>query len=138
MRTLVLYSQEGRVPGLAKVVAHELGKAGHQVQLMEAEPSGSSPISCGRYDLVVVGSPVQGVFGGKVASDMDLAIKRCTRLEGKTCAAFVQPGMFGTTKALRYLMSLLERHGALVRDFATVSSETEAKKFAHALSKLTP
>lgn len=138
MRTLILYSHEGRVPTLAKALADELSTMGHQVQLMEAESSGTSPISCGRYDLVVAGSPVQGLFGGKVAGDIDLSLKRCNRLEGKTAAAFVQPGMFGTTKSLRYLMELLERQGALVRDFASLSTENDARRFAVALGKLTP
>lgn len=138
MRTLILYSMGGRVPQMAQALANELTQLGHQVQLMEAESSGTGPISCGRYDLVVAGSPVEGIFGGKVAGDIDLSLKRCTRLEGKTAAAFVQPAIFGTTKALRYLMELMERQGALVRDFATLSSENEARKFAGALTKLNP
>lgn len=138
MRTLVLYSQSGRVPELAEALANELTQFGHQVQLMEAENSGTSPISCGRYDLIVAGSPVEGIFGGKVAGDIDLSIKRCNRLEGKTAAAFVQPALFGTTKALRTLMEMMERQGALVRDFATLASADEARKFAGSLSKLTP
>lgn len=136
MQVLVLYSHEGRVPELAKFLADELARDGHSVQLMQAESSGTTPISCGRYDLVVVGSPVQGLFGGKVAGDIDLSIKRCNRLEGKTAAAFVQPGLFGTSKALRYLMGLLEKQGALVRDFASLTSESEARKFAKAVASL--
>ena len=138
MRTLVLYSQSGRVPEIAQALADELSNLGHQVQLMEAESSGTAPISCGRYDLVVAGSPVEGIFGGKVAGDIDLSLKRCNRLEGKTAAAFVQPALFGTTKALRQLMELMERQGALVRDFATLSTPDEARKFACSLAKLTP
>lgn len=136
MRTLILYSQEGRVPEYARVLSDELSKAGYEVQLLEAESSGTSPISCGRYDIVITGSPVQGVFGGKIAVDIDLALKRCTRLEGKTAVAFVQGGLFGASKSLRYLMAQLERHGALVRDFATINSEHDARQFAEAILRL--
>jgi len=35
-------------------------------------------------------------------------------------------------------MELMERQGALVRDFATLSTPDEARKFAGSLAKLTP
>lgn len=136
VRALVLYSREGRVPGLAQALAQELGTHGYQVQLMEAEEKGTGPITCGVYDLVVAGSPVKGIFGGKVATDIELSLRRCSRLEGKTSAAFVQPGIFGSAKALRLLMGQLERHGAIVRDFATLSSDSEVRSFAERLVAL--
>lgn len=136
MEALILYSQGGRVPELAKAIADELRAMGHTAQLLQAESGGTGPISCGRYDLVVVGSRVVGVFGGKVADDIDASLKRCTRLEGKTTAAFVEPGLFGNVKALRHLMDLMERQGALVRDFASLATESDARKFAQAVAKL--
>lgn len=136
VRAMILYSREGRVPDLAKMLAQELSTHGYQVQLREAEESGTSPIPCGLYDLVLVGSPVQGIFGGKIAADMDLSVKRCTRLEGKNTAAFVQPGVFGTSKALRHLMGLLEQQGAIVRDFASLSSPGDVRRFAERLASL--
>lgn len=136
MRTLILYSSEGRVPTLAKSLAENLEGYNVSVQLMQAEPRGTSPIACGQYDVICVGSPVKGLFGGKLAADIDLSVKRCTRLEGKLAAAFVQPAVFGNTKALRDLMNLLETRGAWVQDFAMLTGQSELKEFAKRLSEL--
>lgn len=136
MRAMILYSKDGRVPDLAQSLTKGLEKQGYQVQLKEAESKGTAVIPCGIYDLVVVGSPVQGIFGGKVSLDIDLTLKRCSRLEGKTTAAFVQPKIFGTGKSLRYLMGLLESQGAIVRDFASLTSDAEVQRFAKNLAAL--
>lgn len=136
MRTLILYSSEGRVPALANSLAKELEGYNVSVQLLQAEERGTAPIPCGQYDVVCVGSPVKGLFGGKLAADIDLSVKRCTRLEGRLAAAFVQPAVLGTTKALRDLMNLLEAQGAWVQDFAALSGQSELKQFAKRLSEL--
>ncbi|NLJ24287.1 MAG: DNA-binding response regulator, partial [Firmicutes bacterium] len=70
MRALILYSKEGRLEELAKGLSGILKKGNCQVQLMEAESDSSSPISGAPYDLVILGSPTLGFFGGKIADDL--------------------------------------------------------------------
>ncbi|NLJ86102.1 MAG: DNA-binding response regulator [Firmicutes bacterium] len=136
MRILILYSKEGRLGALAQGLARELKKGDCQVQLMEAEPQGSTPISGAPYDLVILGSPTLGFFGGKIAEDLSLTVPRFTRLEGKMAAAFVSHKLFGASKSLKAVMALLEKQGAMVEDFATLQSQSDIEAFGRRLLRL--
>lgn len=135
MRALIIYSSTPKLAALAKAVAQGLREASVDVQLMEAR-QGSDTIVTAPYDLVLVGSPVLGFFGGRFAGDVDASVKRCSRLEGKQAAVFVSGGLFGVGKALRRLMGLLERQGAWVQDFASLSSQSDASAFGRRLKRL--
>lgn len=135
MRGLIIYSRSGGMAELAAAVAEGLRAASFQVELKAAD-EGTGPISVAPFDVVCVGSPVLGFFGGGYAPDVDVALKRCTRMEGKRAAVFVKPKLFGTTKALRRLMGLLEREGAWVQDFAAVNGRREAERFGRRLEAL--
>lgn len=135
VRALIIYSSTPKMASLAKAVAEGLRAASVDVQLMEAR-AGSDTIVTAPYDLVLVGSPVQGFFGGRIASDVDASLKRCSRLEGKQAAVFVSGGIFGVGKAMRRLMGLLERQGAWVQDFASLNSPSDANAFGRRLKSL--
>lgn len=135
MKALILYSKAGGLKSLAAEVAQGLKEADFHVDLKEAEERGA-PIPAGGYDVVCVGSPVLGFLGGQIAPDLDAAVKRCTRLEGKQAAAFVKSKALGTTKSLRNLMGLLEKQGALVQDFAALRGAAEARAFGRRLQNL--
>ena len=136
MRILILYSKEGRVGALAQGLAGVLKKSNCQVQLMQAEPQGSSPISGASYDLVVLGSPTLGFFGGKIAEDLVATSARLSRLEGRKAAAFVSGRLFGAGKSLKAVMGLLEKQGAMVEDFATLHGQSDIEAFGQRLLKL--
>lgn len=136
MRALIVYAADKRLESLAKGVERGLAQAGFKVDLRAAERSGSTPISVAAYDVVCVGSPVLGFWGGQVAQEVDATLKRCTRLEGKQAAAFVTPKLIGAGKALRRLMGLLERQGAWVQDFAVIGREAEGEAFGRRLEGL--
>ena len=108
MRALSVYSKQGNVEQLAKGLSDVLKKGNCQVQLMEADANGAGPISGAPYDLVILGSPTLGFFGGKIGDDLVAVSSRLTRLEGKTAAAFVASKLFGTAKSLNAVMALLE------------------------------
>lgn len=120
---------------MAAAVAQGLEQAAFRVDLKEADASGG-PIAAGSYDVICVGSPVLGFWGGQVALDIDSSIKRCVRLEGKQAAVFVKPKAFGTGKSLRKLMGLLESQGALVQDFAALRGAHDARAFGLRLENL--
>ena len=122
MRALIVYSKEGKVEQLAKGLSEVLEKGNCQVQLLEANTNTSGPISGAAYDLVILGSPTLGFFGGKIADDLTEVCSRITRLEGKNAAAFVTSKPFGTTKSLKAVMGLLEKQ-AMVQDFAVLRAE---------------
>lgn len=54
-------------------------------------------------------------------------------MEGKAAVAFVRSKMIGATKSLRKLMAALERQGAMVQDFASLSGVDEAEEFGRKL-----
>ncbi len=132
VRALIIYSSTPKITQLAQAVAEGLRAASVDVQLMEAR-TGSDTIVTAPYDLICVGSPVLGLFGGRFAEDVDSSVRRCSRLEGKQAAVFVSGGLFGVGKAQRRLMALLERQGAWVQDFASLSSKSDAAAFGRRL-----
>lgn len=103
------------------------------VTLVPADTSSSAPIPCASYDLIVVGGPSLGFTGGKMPDDLVAAMSRCTRMDGKTTAAFVNSKLIGTGKSLKAVMGLLEKNGAIVEDFAAFSSPSDTKEFASRL-----
>lgn len=131
----MIYSRSGGMAELAGAVAEGLRAASFQVELKAAD-EGTGPIPVAPFDVVCVGSPVLGLFGGGYAPDVDTALRRCTRMEGKRAAVFVKPKLFGTGKALRRLMGRLEREGAWVQDFAAVSGRRDAERFGRRLEAL--
>ena len=129
MRALVIYSTATAViQKAARELAAALEANNWQVQLLP--PEGSDPINVIPYDLVCVGSPVVGFFGGKVAADIAEAISRFNRLDGKRTIAFETPKLIGTEKSLRNLMELLERQGANVFDFLAIRNKADAQTLA--------
>lgn len=136
MRALIVYSKQGNVEQLAKGLSDVLKKGNCQVQLMEADANGAGPISGAPYDLVILGSPTLGFFGGKIGDDLVAVSSRLTRLEGKTAAAFVTSKLFGTAKSLKAVMALLEKQGAMVQDFAALQGQADVERFGQRLLKL--
>jgi hypothetical protein len=67
---------------------------------------------------------------------MDNLLKKAMRLEGKKGGAFVRPSLLGSGKALRVLMSHMERQGVIVEDFGTLSGEQDAASIAKRLQRL--
>lgn len=135
VRALVLFSSSGNLQQLAKALAQGLEAASFQVDLMQLSSDRSGPISVAPYDVICVGSPTVGLRG-HIAPDIEPALGRCSRLEGKRTAAFVRRGLFGSSKALRRLMAALERQGAWVEDFADLANPSEARAFGERLKSL--
>ncbi len=133
VRALVLYSAQGDLEGLARAVVAGLEKAGFRAEAVRADARSGGPIAVGLFDLICVGSPVIGTFGGQVAGDLGDVVRRMTRAEGKQAAAFVRPRLFGTTAALRRLMHLMEEQGLVIRDFAALRSVRDAQAFGQRL-----
>ncbi|HHT72361.1 MAG TPA: hypothetical protein GX008_01460 [Firmicutes bacterium] len=132
MRVLIMHSGEGKIADLAQSLQRSFEKEGSRADLVSAA-EGSTPISSAPYDLVCLLSSFSGLFKPKVPVEIDNILKRCTRLEGKKGAAFV-PAKLGSTKALRLLMSLMERQGMIVDYFSTLSSPADAQSAAQRLA----
>lgn len=129
MRALVCYSVSyPKLKTLAEGIAKGLETRGHSCELLEVRSS-SRPVSMGMYDLLIVGSPSLGFFGGRVDDEISGFVDKCSRLEGKKAAAFVPSGGFGSSKSLTTLMKAVEKQGAIVVDFAALAGAKEAIAF---------
>ncbi|HHW09674.1 MAG TPA: hypothetical protein GXX29_06855 [Firmicutes bacterium] len=137
MRALILYSSTGKLDELVKGLESGLRSVGYDVQLMEAAAALSTPaVSAGRYDLICVGSPAEGLFGGSIAADVNAAIKHFSRLQGRPCAAFVKARLIGSSRSLRTLMEAMESQGAWVQDFAAVGTPADAYRLGRRLQSV--
>jgi len=132
-KVLIIYSTEGDLKKIAEGIAQGARQKGYEVELFDTGYSGR-PISFYKYDLVVAGAPTQGIFRGKIPSDLSKFLKDCKRTTGQEAMAFVTPRFFATNKALKKVMGELEKLGCIVKDFRTIKNEKEAKEFGNSFN----
>lgn len=136
MRALIIYSgSTARMRAIVQAISSAIRKGGNDVDEVKVG-GGESITSLYVYDLVYIGNPVLGFWGGKFPESLASYIKSCSGLEGKKTAAFVTPKIIGTTRTLRRIMKTLEEKGSIVRAFRTIKSISEAKDFGDILSRI--
>jgi len=131
-KILIVHSKEGKLPEIAKGIAEGAANKGHQVDVVGTNEQGKV-ITFFPYDLVLVGSPAEGFIKGKIAGDLRPFLSQCKRTAGKEAVAFVTPSGFATNKALKVLMSELEKLGCFVNNFKTLKSKSDAVSFGERL-----
>ena len=127
-KILIIYSKEGDIKDIAEGIAEGAREEGYQVELKDTEIDGR-PVSFFPYDLVIAGAPTQGIFRGKIPSDLSSFLKECKRTGGQDAMAFVTPRFFATNKALKLVMGELEKLGCIVKDFRKIKNRKEAVQF---------
>ena len=127
-KILIIYSKEGDIKDIAEGIAEGARENGYQVELKDTEIDGR-PVSFFPYDLVIAGAPTQGIFRGKIPSDLSSFLKECKRTGGQDAMAFVTPRFFATNKALKLVMGELEKLGCIVKDFRKIKNRKEAVQF---------
>ena len=135
MRVLILHQAEPKISELAKSLQGALQNHKCQVNLIDTNHSGAAPISTAPYDLVVVMTTFRGWWRPIIPIAIDELLKRCTRLEGRRGAAIVA-NRINASRAVRFLMHLMEVQGMMVEDFAAVKSAGEIPKLAERLARL--
>lgn len=131
-KVLIVYSKSGNMEAYAQALKKGAESQGHLVTLKAADQSGDM-LTCHPYDLVLVGSPAQGLFGGKIPADVKPFISSMKRLEGKETITFMKSRLIGADKAMRNLMNFMEAQGSLVKDFRSFRSTAEALAFGKTL-----
>lgn len=131
-KILIIYSKEGNIKEIAEGIAEGAREKGYKVDLQDTEYTGR-PITFSPYDLVIAGAPTQGIFRGKVPSDLSSFLQECKRTGGQNAMAFVTPRFFATNKALKLVMGELEKLGCIVNDFRIIKNKNEAVDFGKAL-----
>lgn len=135
MRVAIIHSSDNKSMGIAKGLEQALSKENCRADLLSTSSSSSTPLSTSPYQLICVVSGFSGLFKPRMPIEVDSALKRCTRLEGKKGVAVVPAG-FGSVKALRVLMGMLEKQGVIVEDFAAVKAGADIPNLASRLRKL--
>jgi len=136
LRALIIYSgSTARMKAIVQAISSAIRKGGNDVDEVRVG-RGESITSLYVYDLVYIGSPVLGFWGGKFPQSLASYIKSCSGLEGKKAAAFVTPRIIGTTRTLRRIMKTLEEKGSIVMAFRTIKSLSEARYFGDILSRI--
>lgn len=136
MKVMIIYSSETKsMEAVARAISSSTQAMGHEVRQVKAEKSTQAE-SLFAYDLVYVGSPVLGSWGGKFSPSLASYLNRCSGLEGKKVAVFVIPKLLGVSKALKRIMKLLEEKGSIVVAFQSIKKLSEARDFGKRLSKL--
>jgi len=136
LRALIIYSEHTRkMKAIVQAISSGIRKGGNDVDEVRVG-RGESITSLYVYDLVYIGSPVLGFWGGKFPESLASYIKSCSGLEGKKAAAFVTPRIIGTTRTLRRIMKTLEEKGSIVMAFRTIKSLSEARDFGDILSRI--
>ena len=136
MRALIIHWEHTRkMKAIVQAISSAIRKGGNDVDEVRVG-RGQSITSLYVYDLVYIGSPVLGFWGGKFPESLASYIKSCSGLEGKKTAAFVTPKIIGTTRTLRRIMKTLEEKGSIVMAFRTIKSISEAKDFGDILSRI--
>lgn len=133
MKILIVYSKEGKLAPYVEALRKGAESKGHLVTVKEADDRGDLVTAHG-FDVVLVGSPILGFLGGKVANDVKSYISMMKRLEGKNAIAFTSFKLIGTDKGLRKLMEVMESQGCMVQDFRAFRSAEEARQFGASLS----
>ena len=133
MRTALIYSaQSKKLELIAQRILSLIQKAGHTVEEIKVEKTTKNP-SFYAYELIFVGSPVLGFWGGKYPQALNNYLRRATGLEGKKSVVFVTPKTFGVNKATKKIMHQLETKGSFVISFRCIKNTTEAEEFGQKL-----
>lgn len=131
-RLLIIHSADKKTEEIGNTIKNITEQKGYQVDIVAAG-QGRDEISFYKYDLVIAGSPSNGIFKGRPADDIKKTLSRSKQTVGKEAMAYIVPSFFGNTKALRLLMAELEKLGCVVKDFASLKNKEAAEEFANKL-----
>ncbi len=135
MRVAIIYSpQHRKLEGAAKALGKTLESSGHRVDYLHISRS-DRPLSLRKYDVVYLGSVMEGTFGGKIPMEISDYIKQCRGLQNSKSAAFVLKRMFGNNKGTKRLMTLLESMGSQVMDFQVISGKADSEALGKRLKR---
>lgn len=128
-KVLIAYSKDKKLFNIVDGLKLGFEENGIKVDTQEIA-NASTKVYFGRYDLVMVGSPNLGLFGGQIDSKIDLFLKNAKMTTGQDVVAFVQERFWGRSKALKVLMDKLESIGCIVKDFRELASKEHAQRYA--------
>jgi flavodoxin len=134
--SLIITGDSQQMAKISSLLQKELTSSGVDLEVIHIskhiETSDIAYPRLHRADLIVLGAP-SIPWKGDIPDETKDFIEACTFLEGKTVAVFVDNAIWGADKALRKLMSALEKKGALLFDFEVLKNAHLVKEFAHRL-----
>lgn len=127
MRVAVVYFQCGinDVKKTAESLAHGIGSENHMVDLINGETDSDKKLT--GYEYIAIGTAPISMFRGRISDRISNFLNNCGTLSGKRCYAFVKKKGFGSAKALRNLMTEMEKQGMMLKISDILYSAEEAE-----------
>lgn len=135
MRVAIIYASCNEpLDRTAKLLGKTIEQKGHQVDYLLIGQGNQLP-NFRRYNFVYLGSISEGLFSGKIPTEIAEYLKQCHGLQGSKSAAFLMKRRFGNnTKGLKKLMGILESLGSQVMDFQVINTLSDAETLGKRLT----
>lgn len=127
-RLLIIHTPDDDLKEIAEGIKEGAESQDFRVDLRNTADMGNI-VSFFAYDLVVAGSQTKGIFKGKIDSSLKKFLTNAKRTTGQEAVAYVKPRFFATNKALKKVMSALEKQGAIVRNFKAIKNRKAGIEF---------
>lgn len=127
-RLLIIHTPDADLKDIAEGIREGAESQGFRVDLKSTNDIGNG-VSFYPYDLVIAGSPTEGIFRGKIDQSLNKFLSEAKRTVGKDAVAYVKPRFFATNKALKKVMSALESQGCIVKNFKAIKNHQSAVEF---------
>ncbi len=127
-RLLIIHTPDADLKDIADGIKEGAESKGFRVDIKSTKDIGSG-VSFYPYDLILAGSPTEGIFRGKIDQSLNKFLSEAKRTVGKDAVAYVKPRFFATNKALKKVMSALESQGCIVKNFKAIKNHQSAVEF---------
>lgn len=127
-RLLIIHTPDADLKDIAEGIKEGAESKGFRVDLKSTQDIGSG-VSFYPYDLILAGSPTEGIFRGKIDQSLNKFLSEAKRTVGKDAVAYVKPRFFATNKALKKVMAALESQGCIVKNFKAIKNYQSAVEF---------
>lgn len=127
-RILIIHTPDKDIKDIAEGIKEGAEAQGFKVDIKNTKDIGNG-VSFYPYDLVLAGSPTEGIFRGKIDQSLNRFLSEAKRTVGKDAVAFVKPRFFATNKALKKVMAALESQGCIVKNFKAIKNHQSGVEF---------
>ncbi len=127
-RLLIIHTPDADLKDIADGIKEGAESKGFRVDIKSTKDIGSG-VSFYPYDLILAGSPTEGIFRGKIDQSLNKFLSEAKRTVGKDAVAYVKPRFFATNKALKKVMAALESQGCIVKNFKAIKNHQSAVEF---------
>ncbi|MGI9256472.1 MAG: flavodoxin family protein [Salinispira sp.] len=135
MKIAVLFfplNSRKKIHKISEALAGGIEAQGYQVDRIDGSEAVHMGLSI--YQYIVIGAEFGSAFNSKIPEIIPRYLKNAGLIAGKRSLAFILPKFFGTEKALRNIMAVMESEGMFVKNSEIISDERLAMKIGKNLT----